>query len=502
MIMKLLKAATLVLAMLSSATAWAQWQGTWRTDYGQVKLRQADKFVYGDYGSWGTIAGIVSDDNRTLRGIYKRNDDRSTGFIEWKLTGATSFDGRWNSPNKVFPTVGKTGTPWTGVRQSGSRPALSVYRSTTRVGDFLRRQTIAFSHWARMSYYTRQVVLPADYETRRGLTPSKLKTAFEMQKIVRAVSKKGDFARSNGEAEARQAFKDMGFKMLGAGIIDPTAGNVAFTRAAVAMKGDAIVIAFRGTKGDTAPETAFTGLRIDGDIRLTEPSFITASRRGGAEVHQGFNDAYRNLRSQINAALDGQFGKHLFITGHSLGGALAQLAAWDMAANRRNDFRSITVITSGSPRVGNRAFADKFVAAVPDNLRIIVHRDPVPALPWRFGKFVHAGGALVIGKNDGVLIQHKDHEVKLRPALLVQRFALYHGNKHYYSAVRQLSQRGQSSSVFRPNGDRWAADAARSWYQLSMDERQRPRDVAKEKAQKAKEKGKKLLGKAKGLIRR
>lgn len=462
----------LILTLLFSTSAFAQWQGTWDTNYGQIKLRQSANHVYGDYGSWGTIGGVVSKDRRTLRGVYRRNDDGSWGYIEWRLRGSSAFEGRWGKPNQVFPTVGETGIVWDGTRVSAQLPALSVYNGSGFIGDFMPAQPPIYTHWVRLFDLETGPVLPSGFNATQGLTPDKLRTAFEMLRIIRAVSQKGDRFRSNGEAQARQAFIDLGYSLLGDGIINATGRNVSLTRAAVAMKDDAVVLAFRGTKGDTIAETVTAGIGIDGDLRFVSPSFIPSSIRGGAAVHHGFHDAYLDLRVKIRAALKNQSGKHLFITGHSLGGAMAQLAAWDIAANRYGGFKSITIITSGAPRVGNAAFAQRFVSAVPDNLRIIVHQDPVPTVPWVEGQYVHAGPVLVIGRDDAVLIAHKDHDVQFSANPV--KFARYHGNQHYFEAVRKLRNRAPNVSRLSPNGDRWAHDAALSWHQLSQETRAKP----------------------------
>lgn len=55
--------------------------------------------------------------------------------------------------------------------------------------------------------------------------------------------------------------------------------------------------------------------------------------------------------------------------GHSLGGALATLAAFDIAKELR--LTDIHVVTFGAPRTGNRAFAQEYEQMVPDTWHII-----------------------------------------------------------------------------------------------------------------------------------
>ncbi len=63
----------------------------------------------------------------------------------------------------------------------------------------------------------------------------------------------------------------------------------------------------------------------------------------------------------------------VFLTGHSLGGALATLAAYDIAqALRAVPQRThVACYSFGAPRVGNHAFADDYARLVPDTWSII-----------------------------------------------------------------------------------------------------------------------------------
>ena len=80
----------------------------------------------------------------------------------------------------------------------------------------------------------------------------------------------------------------------------------------------------------------------------------------GCQVHEGFLAAYYSIRDAtveyVHAATKAHPGAEVVITGHSLGGALAFLAAVDLSINE--GINMTTSYTFGQPRVGNSVFAD------------------------------------------------------------------------------------------------------------------------------------------------
>jgi len=82
----------------------------------------------------------------------------------------------------------------------------------------------------------------------------------------------------------------------------------------------------------------------------------------------------------------------LILTGHSMGGALAQLMALEM--HTRNTLPpNFWIVSFGSPRVGNPDFArvtnEQIMPA--RNIRFVNEADPIPWLPLRSSGFRHAG---------------------------------------------------------------------------------------------------------------
>jgi len=107
-------------------------------------------------------------------------------------------------------------------------------------------------------------------------------------------------------------------------------------------------------------------------------------------VHDGFYSAYQRLQPQVISAVDSlqaQFPDYnIIVTGHSLGAALATLAAMDVGRRSNNTY----VWHYGSPRVGNQGFSDLFRAIIPRaHYRHTNNRDIVPHLPPMSFGFYH-----------------------------------------------------------------------------------------------------------------
>lgn len=108
---------------------------------------------------------------------------------------------------------------------------------------------------------------------------------------------------------------------------------------------------------------------------------------GIGQVHLGFLSAYESLRQRVMdnvhdglRALGVQPSSRVLVqtTGHSLGGALATLAAYDLASS----WCCPTVcVTFGAPRVGDSDFAKSYGSVVGRSLRFVNKFDPVPKLP-------------------------------------------------------------------------------------------------------------------------
>mmetsp|Transcript_101714 Transcript_101714/g.180646 ORF Transcript_101714/g.180646 Transcript_101714/m.180646 type:complete len:293 (+) Transcript_101714:33-911(+) len=110
------------------------------------------------------------------------------------------------------------------------------------------------------------------------------------------------------------------------------------------------------------------------------------------QVHTGFYEAWEVLRGQAEERLrdlDCQ-GRQLHITGHSLGAAMASLAAWELL---EKGFDVAEVYTFGEPRVGNAAWVSQFQEKMKGRsfYRVVHYKDPAPHYPFLNFGFRHAG---------------------------------------------------------------------------------------------------------------
>ncbi|KNC77626.1 hypothetical protein SARC_09914 [Sphaeroforma arctica JP610] len=81
----------------------------------------------------------------------------------------------------------------------------------------------------------------------------------------------------------------------------------------------------------------------------------------------------------------------IFITGHSLGGALATLCAYELGLRFDTSQLGLTVYTFGSPRVGNKPFTQKFNRMISHCHRLVNDGDIVTGRVLGFGVSAQVG---------------------------------------------------------------------------------------------------------------
>jgi len=114
---------------------------------------------------------------------------------------------------------------------------------------------------------------------------------------------------------------------------------------------------------------------------------------GSGKVHSGFQDSYLVLKDALLAYIRQDILRLgvtdarvlLKVTGHSLGGALAMLAAYELSQLLSTDASVMAcearVVTFGSPRLGDREFKECYTRVVRRTANFVNKFDPVPWLP-------------------------------------------------------------------------------------------------------------------------
>ena len=142
------------------------------------------------------------------------------------------------------------------------------------------------------------------------------------------------------------------------------------------------VVAFRGTELDV--DDIWTDLKF----RKKDLEVIGGEISDGlGSVHRGFYQAYKALLPDLNDLFWADENP-VYMTGHSLGGALAVLSGIDLDGPGAR-----IVYTFGSPRVGNSLFAHNTDTwpGMHIHHRVVNSVDVVPMLPFMAMGYKHSG---------------------------------------------------------------------------------------------------------------
>lgn len=152
-----------------------------------------------------------------------------------------------------------------------------------------------------------------------------------------------------------------------------------------------VILTFRGSANDV---NRFNDIRIDGVSLQGIAAGSLQEPLRSSQVHAGFAYEYGALQTVFNTdhmytelqRVSADNGWHILLTGHSLGGALATLCAADLLLRGAFNANSIALITFGSPRTGDCAFAgwiDR--VGLYKNIRVEIDYDPAVSVPAQNG---------------------------------------------------------------------------------------------------------------------
>tara|TARA_R110002073_G_scaffold233985_1_gene395238 strand:- start:4780 stop:5913 length:1134 start_codon:yes stop_codon:yes gene_type:complete len=157
------------------------------------------------------------------------------------------------------------------------------------------------------------------------------------------------------------------------------------TMAAHVVSSDGLaVVIFRGTNFTEIPDW-YKNLTV---------TFETSER---GKFHRGFSDAYRTVRSEVQRFINEERPSKIWITGHSLGGAMAVACGIDIKIHTKIP---TSLVTFGQPRFADETGAKWIDQQFDGRYARFVHGvDIVPSVPfyvpWLF-PYAHAGNLVAI----------------------------------------------------------------------------------------------------------
>ena len=161
-------------------------------------------------------------------------------------------------------------------------------------------------------------------------------------------------------------------------------------------------IVFRGTEPDNLKDWA------------TDSELQWQPQTDGSKAHRGFAKAFQSIQAQFKDWHQQTAAKPFALTGHSLGAALALLAANAWA------HRNPQLYTFGQPRVGDQAFTQSVLAKLGANYhRFVHHRDIVARVPLFGVGFRHCGHHWYIKDGNAALVasQIEDEQEAIKSIL-------------------------------------------------------------------------------------
>jgi hypothetical protein len=165
--------------------------------------------------------------------------------------------------------------------------------------------------------------------------------------------------------------------------------NISGTQAFLAHNNRYAVLAFRGTSDWTDVQTDIRARRVQ-------------AGNGPGKIHSGFFQAYGLISDRIAKRLEEVKFMPLYITGHSLGGALATVALRYLEKVEGLKDQIAACYTFGSPRVGNADFESDIRSPI---YRLINFTDIVTFLPLFTMGFIHVGDVRYLGPGTPRLVR-------------------------------------------------------------------------------------------------
>jgi hypothetical protein len=156
-----------------------------------------------------------------------------------------------------------------------------------------------------------------------------------------------------------------------------------------------LIVTFRGSTTANWEDNVLVNMTLFRFVHRTQ------GYAGNPRVHFGFQKMYQELQPSLRKAVAHWWGqgvaRQVVFTGHSLGGALATLAAADLSDMLRPG--QLSVIGFGSPRVGDQEFRRYVTPLIGNFYRQVESNDAIVHTPGTKLGYVHVGRELYYEKN-------------------------------------------------------------------------------------------------------
>jgi triacylglycerol lipase len=174
---------------------------------------------------------------------------------------------------------------------------------------------------------------------------------------------------------------------------DYQAINCKDANAHIACDDDHILIAIRGTEVKQLKD-------------LSANARWWPKKHGPGWVHTGFRAHARKILPDIQSYIAQHPGRAIYLTGHSLGGAMALYIAQEL---EWAGYDGIQLFTYGAPRLGNRSYV-KNIKNIQHH-RYVNSNDLVPRLPPAIFGYRHHGTRHYINRNGSVTDRYAAWEI-------------------------------------------------------------------------------------------
>ncbi len=208
---------------------------------------------------------------------------------------------------------------------------------------------------------------------------------------------------------------DVGYALTGKNSYNRDAGYVF-------IKDEEVTIAYHGTRD-------LNDVKEDLRASLAKLSFLPEDHY----VHSGFYFLFKRSWPSIHKVLQGYANDQglaikdlkINVTGHSMGGALASIAA--LCLNKTENAEDVHVATFGSPRVFYNGAAKVYNDCLGNKtIRVACQSDPVPCLPYG---------------NAGMHYKHVGKPLKLETGKALEYLEPhYHKVDTYYNLIQEVQQ--------------------------------------------------------------